>query len=116
MAQVIGAHHNCRSHPSNSMATGLEMTRVPLSWSRLDPERWFGLRGGRFTRVNSLFALIVSLVLTLGFYWALIPLERTYFAEMFTQRGPVPYCIVALSFWSLVILFLKRAKLRGQRR
>lgn len=60
---------------------------VPLSWVKSNPEHWFAFRGGRFTRVNSLFALLAGLVLSVGFYLVLIPFEDTYFAAMFTKRG-----------------------------
>lgn len=89
---------------------------VPLSWVRSDPEQRLCFRGGRFTRVNRLFTLIVGLLLTVAFYLALIPLDRTYIAETFLRRGPIPYAIVAFFFWSAAILVVKSLKLRLQRR
>lgn len=89
---------------------------VLLSWSALDPERRLSIPGGRFTRVNTLFAFAMAVLLTVGFYFSLLPFEQYYFAQTFTQRGPIPYSIVLLSWWSLTILFIKWLKLRLQRR
>ncbi|SFJ01995.1 MotA/TolQ/ExbB proton channel family protein [Planctomicrobium piriforme] len=72
-------------------------------------------RGARFTRVNNFCSFLLAAIATSLFYGALVPLHATYFAEMFTQRGFVPYTIVALFFWSLAILILKIFKLRLQR-
>ena len=88
----------------------------PLSWSRSDPEQRLAFRGGRFTRVNTWCSLLLAVILTIAFYTVLIPLQRSYFAETFTQRGLIPYLIVAFFCWSVVILGLKFLKLRLQRR
>jgi len=53
-------------------------------------------------------------VLSLGFYGVLTLFSRTTFAQMFTERGPTPYAIVFLFFWSCAILFLKSRKLALQ--
>jgi hypothetical protein len=46
--------------------------RKKLSWFRLDIEQRFGMRGGRFTRVNNLFACAVALLLTVAVYAAML--------------------------------------------
>jgi len=89
---------------------------VPLSWARRDPEQRLGFRGGRYTRVNNLLSFLMGALATVLFYVALIPLEGAHFAAMFTERGPTPYCILLLTFWSLAILWLKSRKLAFQRR
>lgn len=92
------------------------ISEVPLSWSRSDIEQRLGVRGGRFTQVNSVLTFLGGLILSVCFYAALIPLEGTYFAEMFTQRGPTQHAAVLLSCWSLVILSIKWRKLAFQRK
>lgn len=97
--------------------TSLPLSEHPvLSWHRSDPEQKLAFRGGRFTRVNTWCALLLGTILTVLFFVALIPLKETYFAEMFTERGPVPYAIIAFFCWSLAILALKYFKLRLQHR
>lgn len=89
-------------------------TRI-LSWFRADPEQKLLFRGGRFTRVNNYCSFLLAILGTVLFYLTLLPLQSTYFAAMFTQRGLVPYCIVFFFFWALAILVLKSLKLRLQR-
>ena len=87
-----------------------------LSWGRSDPEQRLAFRGARFTRVNTWCALLIGSAGTVAFYASLIPLQDSYFAAMFTQRGIIPYCITVLFFWSAAILVLKYLKLRLQQR
>lgn len=105
--------------PDGSVAHPLGTARdtAPvLDWSRLDIEQVFGFAGGRFTRPNGWFTSLFGLLLTLGFYAALLPIWGTYFAGMFLRRGPTPYAIVFLTCWSVAILVVKWFKLRLQRR
>jgi biopolymer transport protein ExbB/TolQ len=89
---------------------------VPLSWTAQDFEQRLGVRGGRYTKVNNVLTFVMALLLTAMFYGALFPMHGTVLATMFTERGPTPYAIVFLSFWSLSILFVKSRKLATQRR
>jgi hypothetical protein len=98
------------------MTGSSSVSSVPLSWTRSDPEQRLAFRGARFTRVNVLLSLVVAALLTVTFYLALAPLEKAYFAEMFVARGPMPYCIAFLFFWSVAILLFKLLKLLVQRR
>lgn len=98
------------------MTVSAEVSSVPLSWSRLDPEQRLSFRGGRFTRVNPLFTLIAGSLLTLAFYLGLLPFEPTIVGQSFMHRGPIPYVIVFFFFWSIAILFDKQLKLNLQRR
>lgn len=87
-----------------------------LSWTKTDPEQRLAFRGGRFTRVNTYCSLMLGGIVTALFFLSLIPLNKTYFAAMFLQRGLVPYFIVGFFCWSLAILLLKSLKLRLQRK
>ena len=89
---------------------------VPLSWSRRDIEQRLAFRGGRYTRVNNFLSALIGFVLTLLFYAGLLPLQGSAFAQMFTDRGPVPYAICFFSGWSVAILLLKSRKLALQKK
>ncbi len=102
-------------NPSLRLNNGESDTGLSLSWVRSDPEQRLAFRGGRFTGVNTWCALLIAAVATTAFYMALVPFQQTYFAVMFTQRGFVPYTIVAFFAWSLAIMALKYFKLRLQR-
>jgi len=95
---------------------GAEPPRPFLDWARSDIEQRCGFRPGRFTSVNVVFAGIVALLLTVGFYAAITPFGGSWFADMFTKRGPTQYATVLLSWWSVVILMVKWSKLRFQKR
>lgn len=85
-----------------------------ISWERQDLEQRLGFRGGRFTRVNYLFTLLMALlgtVLTYGVFWRFPELG---ISESFTSRGPTPYAIAFFSWWALAILAVKWTKLRLQ--
>ena len=58
---------------------------------------------------------LIGLLLTVLFYAALIPLDDSRIAEMFTRRGFVPYFITFFTAWCLSILFFKWRKLSFQR-
>lgn len=54
---------------------------------------------------------------TLVFYGAVVtPLSGTYFADLFGERGWVPYLITWLSVWAGVLLVIKAQLLGAQRR
>lgn len=91
-------------------------TSAPLSWHRSDLEERCGFRGARFTRVNNYLTFLLAVVGTGVFYGLLVLFPNSRLAAMFTERGPTPYFIIFLSFWSLAILFVKQAKLRVQAR
>src|SRR4051812_19468221 len=87
-----------------------------LSWSRGDPEKRLGFRGGRFTQVNTWLALLSAIAGTIGFYAILSFFPDAWLTHSFTRRGPTPYFIALFSAWSLSILFYKWRKLVFQRR
>lgn len=90
--------------------------RPPLDWSRRDIEQRLGFSGGRFTRSNNVFTGILALLLTAGTFAALMPFDGHWVIDKLLRRGPTPYAIVFLTWWSLVILWVKWCKLRLQRR
>lgn len=103
----------------NSMSTNQSQlfdSSNRLSWNRSDPEQRLLFRGGRFTRVNNFCSFLLALIGTCLFYTALIPLHEEYVAQMFTERGRVPYAIVFFFFWAMAILVLKSLKLKLQRK
>jgi biopolymer transport protein ExbB/TolQ len=89
---------------------------IPLPWSRKDIEQRLFFTGGKHTRVNAMLTFLLGLAATVLFYGALVPFDGTPFADMFTKRSWVQYATVLLSFWSLMILFLKSRKIAFQRR
>lgn len=92
-------------------------TAVPiLSWSTSDVEQRLGFSGGRYTRVNNILTGLLGLAAAVAFYAAIMPFEGTYYADMFTHRGPTQYATVLLTGWSLAILFIKSRKLALQRK
>lgn len=96
-------------------AAAIENIEPPLSWVRQDIEQRFGFRGGRFTRVNSWFSLLLGFAATVLFYVVLSLFPSLWLAQSFTKRGPTPYFIAFFSFWSLAILVIKWRKLELQR-
>ncbi len=92
------------------------VSEVPLSWSRQDIEQRLAFHGGRYTRVNTFLSALLAGILTVAFYAILIPLDDTYFSQMFTARGLIPYFICFFTAWSLSILLLKSRKLALQKK
>ena len=101
---------------ATDIANPFERKRPPLDWSRRDLEQRCGFSGGRFTRTNNVFTGILGVILAVGVYAAIMPLDGKWIHDTLTLRGPTPYAIVLLSCWSLAILFVKWRKVRLQRR
>lgn len=88
-----------------------------ISWHRQDIEQKFGFPGGRFTRVNTLFPLLMGLGMTIIFYLVMIFAVRdTVVGKMFVDRGFTPYVMTWLFCWSLVIMGFKWSKLNLQKK
>lgn len=100
---------------SHSPSTSTKLAPPPLAWSRRDIEERCGFRSRPFTTVNTLFSIILAVLLTILFYGSLAVAPDTRFSAMFTQLGPTPYFIIFFSAWSLVILLIKLTKLRLQK-
>lgn len=87
----------------------------PLSASRLDPERRMGVTPGPGTSVNSGFAGIIAMLITIALFAAVHFTPPSYFRSMLVDRGPTQFAAVFLGIWSAVILILKNSKLKIQR-
>ncbi len=87
-----------------------------LRWEKNDIERMIGLPGSKHTGTNRFLTAIVGVILTVGFYLSVWPFSDSYFAQMFTERGAVPYVIVLFTSCCLAILFIKWRKLKLQAR
>lgn len=94
-----------------------EAVNTPLRWHGADPERRWGLRGGRYTRVNILFTGILAAIMSAALFGALLALPDRWarYADILLQRGPTQYATVFLAMWSLVFLWIKWRKLKVQR-
>ncbi|NMC21628.1 MAG: MotA/TolQ/ExbB proton channel family protein [Thermogutta sp.] len=99
------------------MPAEAEAVDTPLRWHREDPECRWGLRGGRYTRVNILFTGILAAILSAVFLGGLLALPDRWagYADIILRRGPTQYATVFLAAWSLLFLWIKWRKLRVQR-
>jgi len=86
------------------------------SWERQDIEQRLFFRGGRFTKVNGFLAMLIGLILSAGMYGILYSMPQLRLSSMCLDRGPTPFAITFLFWWSLAILFLKWQKLCLQRK
>ncbi len=91
---------------------------TPLNWHRLDPERRWGLRAGRFTRVNMLFSGILAALLTAALFGGLMLLPQPWasHADILLHRGPTQHATMFFSIWSLIFIAIKWRKLNVQRK
>ena len=87
-----------------------------LVWSRRDIERRFGFSGSRYTRVGSVLPAVFAIAVTVAFFGAMFAIGSNPWVDMFIRRGWTPLVIVFFAVWSVMILFLKRSKLRLQRK
>lgn len=94
--------------------------RKELDWHLSDIEQRCGFHGGKYTDVNMTFALILSVVLTAGFYIGLCHapgwIRDQPYIQMLLARGWTPYAMLFLTVLALCILFVKSRKLALQRR
>ncbi|MBR4653310.1 MAG: MotA/TolQ/ExbB proton channel family protein [Kiritimatiellae bacterium] len=94
--------------------------RKELDWHLGDIEQRFGFRGGKYTDVNTWFALLVTALLAGGLFIGLchVPTNvREHPAvAIILARGWTPYAMVALFILSMVILFVKWRKLAFQKK
>lgn len=92
---------------------------LTLDWENKDIEQRIGLNGGRFTRANTFFTLVIAILASVSFYGVCFYwLEPNNILEdiskKFTSRGFTPYAIVFLFFWGMGTLFVKWRKLKFQ--
>lgn len=67
------------------------------------------------TDVSMLKSGLLGLALAVAFLAIVFPLRNSYFGELFTQRGWVPYVLVFLMSWSVAILYFKSRKIKSQK-
>lgn len=92
------------------------MTQNQISLFKSDPERWVGIRGGRFTRPTQLFSIILGIILGVIFYLVVGGFPSSTAHYWFTGLGNIPYFIVFFASWSFVYLLLKYLKIGAQRK
>lgn len=94
--------------------------RKELDWHLGDIEQRCGFTGGKYTDVNTWFALLVTALVTGAFFVGLchVPAKvRAYPAvAMILARGWTPYAMVTLFILAMVILFVKWRKLAFQKK
>lgn len=93
-----------------------EAADPPLFYARLDIEKRLGFPAGRFTQAGPVLPALMAIAGTIAFYAALTPLGDIWLVQTFTERGYVPYFIVALSLYALCVLLIKASKIRLQKR
>ena len=96
-----------QSDPERPTNPSAELARPELAFHRVDPERRFGLPAGRYAQPNNFTMLILAAALTVGMYASLTLIPDSRITQSLTQRGWVPYAIVLLTMWSLLILLFK---------
>ena len=87
-----------------------------ISLHRNDPERWIGVRSGRFTRPTQYISMILAMGLTVAFYALLLLVPDSTANTWFTKQGTIPYVIVYFTAWALCYLLLKWSKIAAQRK
>lgn len=94
--------------------------RKMLDWHLGDIEQRFGFSGGKYTDVNTWFALLSTALITGAFFIGLchVPASVRSFkaVAMILERGWTPYAMVALFVLALMILFIKWRKLAFQKK
>jgi len=81
-----------------------------LSFSKSDIEKKILFPAGGFTSPGPLLAPLLAVISTVAFYLVLSLFPSSLLYLMLTQRGVVPYSIVFLTCWSLMILLIKYSK------
>jgi len=120
--------------PGDRSAPGLRHTgpspgapQLALSWSEEDIENRIGLfKAGRYTSPNKLLGLVAAVLLTGGFFGAVVYLYSAFganpwverFAQAFIRPKNLSTTIpaVLLFFWAMSLLYVKGQKTRFQAR
>ena len=91
-----------------------------LDWHLGDIEQRFGFNGGKYTDVNTWFAVLVTLLLCGAFFIGLCYVPASIRASravaIILERGWTPYAMVLLFAFAMMILFVKWRKLAFQRK
>lgn len=86
----------------------------PLCWLRQDIEQRCLFKGGKHTRVNSIFAALAGTAIFVAAYAISLPFRGYEYVEIFWDW--VPAVIVFFGCWSIAILFVKSRKLAFQKK
>ena len=91
-----------------------------LDWHLGDIEQRFGFNGGKYTDVNTWFALLATALITGAFFIGLCHVPSSIRSlkaiTMILERGWTPYAMVSLFVLALMILFIKWRKLAFQKK
>lgn len=91
-----------------------------LDWHLGDIEQRFGFNGGKYTDVNTWFAVLVTLLLCGAFFIGICYVPASIRASravaIILERGWTPYVMISLFILAMVILFVKWRKLAFQRK
>lgn len=91
-----------------------------LDWHLGDIEQRLGFKGGKYTDVNTWFALLATALITGTFFIVLchVPasIRSTKAISIILERGWTPYAMVALFILAMTILFVKWRKLAFQQK
>jgi biopolymer transport protein ExbB/TolQ len=82
----------------------------------MDIERRFGFKTSTGLFAHPWLSGIIAIVLTVIFFTALTVLPKSYYSELFLDRGPTQYAAVYLGLWCLIMLLIKRQKLKLQKK
>lgn len=93
-----------------------QYNRPPLSVNRMDVERLIGFPAGKHTQPGPILPVVLAALFSVGFYASMIPLESLWprLTESMQERGWVPYAIVGMSLWALMLVLIKWLKIRVQ--
>ena len=89
-------------------------TEPELSFDRSDIEKRLAFPAGRYTSPGPLLPFVGAIVLAVAFYGALSLAPLSQVVAMFTERGVIPYLIVLLAAWSVMIILIKFRKIAVQ--
>lgn len=119
MQNATPAHGNTYSiSPADGSTSTFQfaaMNASKISAFRTDPESKLGISAGSATAVNSWFAGILALVISIAFFTGVFFLPDISFRATMLDRGPTQFVAVFLAIWCATILLLKRSKLKLQR-
>lgn len=86
-----------------------------ISVFRTDLEARLGITPGSGTSVQTWFAGVIAIVLTVAFFSGVFFFPENSFRAAMLDRGPTQFAAVFLGIWCATILLIKRSKLKIQR-
>lgn len=119
--EIVDCSHCDRSFalPVAAAVVPDALAAAPIDWVAAgvtDPKQ-AGASTAAPTEVPIALSGVAGLLLTIIFYVAVVgPLASSYFGQLFSARGWVPYGIALLAGWSIVMLAFKTWRVLQQRR